>query len=187
MNIDKKKKISKIVGLSFIGAVALYSVFIFIKTLQTSNTLINIASFVLIFLSLVAAFVYILKGYGKESQDLYKLFIYSFALSTFSIMINSLNRGISAISSVIVTGLAFILLSILLLAKNIGPKFSLCIAFSILGLNILSSIIEVILLDGTSVDLLIIVSLIAFDIIKSLVLTSIICFKYLDKNSRNTK
>lgn len=88
-------------------------------------------------LALISAYVYVIKGAGKDSANYFKIFVYMFALSEFVYMIGSSNvsRFVCAYNAI-----AFSLILVIGLSKDLGKTKSYIFCGVIFVLRLISCI-----------------------------------------------
>lgn len=181
-----------IVVAAFFGG--LYVLF-FATDFNTSNTSLFIERIAdgLSILALFSAFVYIVSGYRKSSAKYFKLFLYVYAVSYLSLVIDMLVSFIKTAQSgipittqnLLYNGLnivAFVLINVLLIKENLGKTRSLIMSYLILLINLVFFVAFI--LQGVSTQIIVRKY---SGLALSIVLVTMEHLKYYDKKQRNTK
>lgn len=181
-----------IVVAAFFGG--LYVLF-FATDFNTSNTSLFIERIAdgLSILALFSAFVYIVSGYRKSSAKYFKLFLYVYAVSYLSLVIDMLVSFIKTAQSgipittqnLLYNGLnivAFVLINVLLIKENLGKTRSLIMSYLILLINL--GFFVAFIMQGVSTQIIVRKY---SGLALSIVLVTMEHLKYYDKKQRNTK
>lgn len=181
-----------IVVAAFFGG--LYVLF-FATDFNTSNTSLFIERIAdgLSILALFSAFVYIVSGYRKSSAKYFKLFLYVYAVSYLSLVIDMLVSFIKTAQSgipittqnLLYNGLnivAFVLINVLLIKENLGKTRSLIMSYLILLINLVFFVAFI--MQGVSTQIIVRKY---SGLALSIVLVTMEHLKYYDKKQRNTK
>lgn len=157
------------------------------------STVLMIIEAVVMIVSLISAFVYILKGYSKNMAKVYKVFMYSFLLAEVLGLIASLTIDIATGALPIVLG-AIIIIAIALLAfiKDFGKTNSFITAAILLAASFVSYFTGAgahpgVVRGGEDIINTSIGLLQSTTVLLSFVVGFLVIAKYVDKTARGTK
>lgn len=157
------------------------------------STVLMIIEAVVMIVSLISAFVYILKGYSKNMAKVYKVFMYSFLLAEVLGLIASLTIDIATGALPIILG-AIIIIAIALLAfiKDFGKTNSFITAAVLLAASFVSYFTGAgahpgVVRGGEDIINTSIGLLQSTTVLLSFVVGFLVITKYVDKTARGTK